>query len=1117
MKQRLRASDFRFIAICLALLGASTWFSVNYFQLAFPEASIDFRVSRGQAQLLAQQLLAGFRYDTAGYRAASRFSFDDDAKTFLEREAGLERASQWMGSRLHLWRWSFRWFRPQHKEEFRAEITPGGEFAGFQHLLAENAARPAVSDQQARAAAEGFLSAVLHLPLSTLDFVDSSTLVRPARVDRVFTWKERGFDVRGATHRLEITMLGGEIGGYREYLKIPDQWTRDYQRLRSQNDVAQYLDTAAVLALALGMVVVIVLRVRGRQIRWRRAASVGLIGMALSLCAYANQFPLREFNYPTTDSYASFIARSLLEGVLGALSAGGLLFFLAAAAEPLYREFFPAKISLGHLFDPRGLRTKSFFLGSILGLSLTGIFIAYQTGFYILAYRWGAWSPADVPYSDLLNTRLPWLYVLFGGFLPAVSEEFAFRMFAIPFLRKLVRLLPLAVVLAGFLWGFGHAGYPQQPFYIRGVEVGIGGVALGVIMLRWGILPTLVWHYSVDAMYSAMLLLRSPSVYFRLSGAASAGIMLIPVAFALLAYWRRGGFEPETDLLNAADLGEPAPPEPAAAPPAPLALAYGPLSVRLRALAVVLGAAGLLLLWIPIPHLGDSPVYRLGVSDASSAAARFLRAQGLDPASFRHVTFPDAHWGGDDSLTAKYFLERRPVPQAAALFADYRPIQHWVARYFRPLDREEILVSIHPETGRILGFSHTFPEDRPGASLPPEATRQIAARFAAAQGIDVGAMDLQENASEKKKARLDYTMVWEARPGDPRNLEQARFRVEVGIAGGQVSSLRSFWKIPEAYARARSRRNALSNLLGVLRLAVFAGLLVYGIVLLIQNLRQGKVRWAPVFRVAAPAALVTAMGPLLLLPLLLRNYNTAIPLATFQAIASTGVLMSLAFGFLVLTAATALITSSYPETLAAWRAPHRQFLKLDAAAAAFAALGLAAFFQQASSWLMARFHGLALYSVGSPGSIAGAAPSMIFLASAVRDVILYGALLVLVLLVIRRLPRRWLPPLALAALTAFLPTEIHTAGEFLLAYAIAILAAACALLFCLLFARRNPLAYALSLWVLALLPGLEQLFSTSNPALRVQAFVLTAVLAASLVWTVVPAREKRPVAEGAAV
>ena len=59
------------------------------------------------------------------------------AKTFLEREAGLEKANQLMGTRVRLWRWSFRWFRPRQKEEFRADITPTGDFAGFEHELPE--------------------------------------------------------------------------------------------------------------------------------------------------------------------------------------------------------------------------------------------------------------------------------------------------------------------------------------------------------------------------------------------------------------------------------------------------------------------------------------------------------------------------------------------------------------------------------------------------------------------------------------------------------------------------------------------------------------------------------------------------------------------------------------------------------------------------------------------------------------------------------------------------------------------------------------------------------------------------------------------------------------------
>src|SRR5213593_670953 len=124
MKDRLNPADSRFLTICLALLAATTWYSVRNFYRAFPEASIDFRVNRADGRALASSFLAAQRYDTAAYREASSFTFDDDAKTFLEREAGLEQANRIMGSAVRLWRWSYRWFRPLQVEEFRADITP---------------------------------------------------------------------------------------------------------------------------------------------------------------------------------------------------------------------------------------------------------------------------------------------------------------------------------------------------------------------------------------------------------------------------------------------------------------------------------------------------------------------------------------------------------------------------------------------------------------------------------------------------------------------------------------------------------------------------------------------------------------------------------------------------------------------------------------------------------------------------------------------------------------------------------------------------------------------------------------------------------------------------------
>ena len=1103
MKEKLQAADFRFIATCALLLGATVWYSARNFYRAFPEASIDFRVNRDEGQTLGSRFLAAQGYQLGGYREASSFTYDDDAKTFLEREAGLEQANRIMGSRIHLWRWSYRWFRPLQKEEFRAEITPQGVLAGFRHEIAEDASRPAATAEQARALAEDFLRTRIHRDPGLLDFVEVSEVVRPHRVDRVYTWKERDFNLHDATDRVEVTLLGNEVAGYREYLKVPDQWKRDYQRLRSKNEVASTVDSAFMFLLLVGLIVVIVMRVRRHDIRWRQAAWIGMIGMALSFCSSLNQMPLEQFNYPTTDSYSSFMFGQFLQAVVAALGAGGLLFVLAAGAEPLYREAFPGKISLGNLFIARGLRTKRFLLGAILGITLTGIFIAYQTGFYIVAYRFGAWSPADVPYSDLLNTKFPWLFVLFGGFLPAVSEEFLFRMFGIPFTRKLVRSTAAAVVIAGFIWGFGHAAYPQQPFYIRGVEVGIGGVALGLIMLRWGILPTLVWHYSVDAMYSAMLLLRSQSLYFKLSGAASAGIVVLPVLVAVVAYWRRGGFEPETGLLNADEAAPAEAPKEAAAPVE--SFAWRSLGSRFRVAAVALLALGLVALGIPVQRFGSEPHYRIGEGQATAAAGAFLRSRGIDPSAFRHVTFPDTHWGGEDSLAGKYFLEHASVATASALFEKNRPVQHWVTRYFKSLDKEEALVSIHPETASVLGFHHTLPDDRPGADLAEDSARGIAAAFAASLGQNPAAMDLNESRSEKKKARRDYTFVWQARSGDDRNLADARFRLEVEVAGDQPSSLRSYWHLPETFTRARSQQNFISIPVTALRFGLLAAGFVAGIWLLLHKIRPGEVPWRPVMRIAIPVALLTAVGPLLSMKLMLQGYNTAIPLETFEATMYLVVAMSVIFGFVMAAAAAALILSYYPEAPSAFRMASRRTAGRDAAIALLAAAGLALLARQAQMLLLDRFHTAALFSISSPDLLASAFPALAAVAAALRSILLYGAVLAICALMVARLRRPWMAAAAgLLAPFVLLPLDIRTPAEFALQYVCGFLTVAAAVLFCRYFGRGNYLAYALVLWLLALRGPLAELFGNPYRAYVMQGRVLALIAAAAILWAVIP-------------
>jgi membrane protease YdiL (CAAX protease family) len=1113
MKERLSGSDYRFILICVALLGITVWFTARNFYKAFPEASIDFKVNRDGAREIAGRFLISQGHSFSDYRSAAEFDYDDEAKTFLERELGLEQANRLMGSRIRLWRWRFRWFRPLQKEEFRVDITPRGELTGFEHVLPEDAARPDITSDQARALAVSFLRTQLGRDPSTLEFVEEADVARPHRMDRTFTWKERDFEVHGATYRLSVTLLGNEVGQYREFLKVPEQWKRDYERLRSKNELAQKVDTYAMALLLCGLLVVLVRRVRRDDVRWRWASRVGLAGIVLGFLAQVNEFPLHEFSYATTDSYSSFMFRLWLDALLSGLGSGGFLFVLAAGAEPLYREFLPDKLSLGALMSVRGLRTKRFFLGMVLGIALTGIFIAYQTGFYIVASRNGAWSPADVPYTDLLNTKLPWAFVLFGGFFPAVFEEFAFRMFAIPFLRKATHSIALAVVIAGFLWGFGHSSYPQQPFYIRGMEVGMGGVALGIIMLRFGILPTLVWHYSVDAMYSAMLFMRSQSLYYKLSGAGAAGILVLPVIVALVAYWRGGGFESAEGLRNADENAEdtrlPMQGQ-AAAEPAQPTVPYAPLSLAARLAAVALLAIGLASLAIPVTQFGEKPRFKISRDQARASAAGFLLRNGVDPGGFQYVTYPAVHWDHEDRLAAKYFLEHRTLPDAASLFERYRPIRHWMTRYFRPLDEEETRVSVHPESAAVLGFTHEIPEDRPGADLGIEQARAIAERFAAAHGWDVSGMDLKESTSEQKKARRDANFEWEARPGDPRNVNETRFRVAVEVSGDRVTEARVYWKTPEVFDRSRERSNAISITVAVGHIVVAAGLLVYALWLLIMGTRRGAVRWREALKIAAPGVALYPVAQLLLWALQVKDYDTAKPFQAFQVESLLDIFTGMVGTGLALVLGAALIATFYPRAVEELRRVNRRKLGLDAVCAAFAAVGIGLLWRHLDLWLTSQFHTHALPDVSAPEILASAAPALGALTDSVPTVILAGAALGLVTMLLFQVKRPWMLVTGiLVALIGGVSYRVHTINEFALEYGIVLSIAAAVLAFCWYFGRRNYLAYALVLWLGALAGPTAELFCSGNGTMQGHGWVLVLVMAITVIWVASPVLSTR--------
>jgi hypothetical protein len=121
-----------------------------------------------------------------------------------------------------------------------------------------------------------------------------------------------------------------------------------------------------------------------------------------------------------------------------------------------------------------------------------------------------------------------------------------------------------------------------------------------------------------------------------------------------------------------------------------------------------------------------------------------------------------------------------------------------------------------------------------------------------------------------------------------------------------------------------------------------------------------------------------------------------------------------------------------------------------------------------------------------------------------------GAVLALLALIVEQIEARWkLVAAGLVALLGLVPGEVRTAGEFVLEYALVLAMAAAAVAFCRFFGRKNYLAYALLVWLIALRSPLAELVANGNASLGVQGWIVGGVMAASILWAVGPGLWRR--------
>jgi membrane protease YdiL (CAAX protease family) len=904
--ERLTGSDKRALLLWVAAGILGLLFAYKYFFRAFPEASVNFQVSREEALTRAQRFVASLGENVTGYKSSIIFDVDEDAKVYLERQLGLQEANRLMSSELNIWYWEVRFFKPQQEEEFRVRVSPSGQIVGYEHKIEEARAGASLERAAAQSAAQNYLNAKLEMDLRGWDLLpeEANSKKRPNRTDWSFTWEKHGFRAKDAPYRLQVTLQGDRVGGSEEILKVPELWQRGYQRLRSGNDTLTLVFVVPYLALLAAAVWLGIRFTKQGQTRWRGAIWLGVVVAALLFLQNLNDWPHWGTTYDTNESYSSFITLKLAQALLIAVASALTVTLVLPSAEPLYRASQPGCLQLSRVFTRRGLRSKEFFSAAVVGVSMAATHIGYVVAFYVIASRFGAWAPQELNFDNSVNTAFPWISGAAIGLLASTNEEFTFRLFAIPFFNRYTRSRWIAVILPAFLWSFLHSNYPQEPAYIRGIEIGIVGVIAGLVMLRWGIVATLIWHYTVDASLVGLLLIRSSSLYFKISGAVVAAAALAPLAFACVSYLSRGGFEADEELLNrAARLAEiDVAAEPVAAKSEGKARRYDGLAPGvLGFLAVCLVVGGVLAWRLKPQSIGDYLKLSLDARSARARADEIMRQRGLDTSSYYHATiFANL----DDPVTNEFLRQRMGIAGVNAIYAQRVPAALWRVRYFRDSQPEEFAIVMRPD-GTLHSVRHKLAEETAGASLSKEEAVARAEKFLREEKkVDLKDWNLVESESDKKPHRTDHTLTWQQREaldagssGPLTTPDHAYARIEMNVLGDEVTNYGTYIKIPDDWRRKREERTLLRVIVSYLvPTLLFLSLGLTALIVFLRNLKSAAASSIPWKRISLWSLggfcgylVVFVLGDRL--PKFLNAYETAVPIKVFFGGIGIGVLL----------------------------------------------------------------------------------------------------------------------------------------------------------------------------------------------------------------------------------
>ncbi|CAN5422160.1 hypothetical protein BH10CYA1_BH10CYA1_02710 [soil metagenome] len=884
--------------LIVALLGFVFYALFN--RQVFPAASINYALTSQQAAIEAKALATQLGYDVDKNIQTTVFLHDDEAKSVLEFKLGIKAANELMKNEVPVWLWRTRFCKELSKEQIYVAYTTSGQLKSIFHILENDLKLPSLSKEEAQHQAEIFINKIGGQDLSKYQLFDYGTEAKPNRIDQHFEWKKGGFPE--SSLRIRVDIAGNKVSSYRYYLAPSDTWTREYKKIRENNELLGKIASFFIFLFIVATIGAFVYGLNTHNIRWRFTLISSLIVVVLFILDQGNNWTNTiDSQYETSLTFANFVSKQLVMTLLAAAGALLMSLTLVGGAEIIYRRSWPKHMALPHLLTLKGMAQQDFLQKTIYGYLAVGGMMLWVISYYMVGQKFNFFCPLGVDDYKTIGTLCPAISGALIGVSAAGLEEFTCRVVALGLLTRLLKNFWLANLIQAVVWGFAHSQYPQQPSYARGLELSMVGLVFGWILNRYGVLPCFVAHY----LYDAFLTVEPVFATHQLLLTIPAMISLVPFLAAAIysRRWARKNNIDESDLSNAASQTEAVAKQKLEIEIDRSETTYAPLSQRWRISLVAIALLCLGISFYKTPdQIGAQKKVLINSKQALALAKKYWHEDVVVDDTYQSeielISKPDQ----TDLEKWQYIFEQLGKLKTSELYAQIEPCLEWRVRFFKPQESKIYWVFMDAD-GRKRATVLENSDEGKGRKLSEAEAFAVVDAYLKKNRPEFVPYDVIGKNRVERADRVDYEFELNV----PKfNVGETASKVKVGVKGDEISELKIDWDLPDSWSWPRTKLKWYQQVDGVLRA-------IFGIVLLvaflswgIHVLRATSIRWAGPLILGGIGLILMIIASLNGVEKLFINYNTAESLQSFvaQSIAQESVkVLLLSFGYLLLSLA----------------------------------------------------------------------------------------------------------------------------------------------------------------------------------------------------------------------